>query len=117
MLFAEDGKYYVDFKNGSGDVGKGDPPSGPADVTIKMNNANFLKIFNREFCNPHHFFRSAIKEAPLPTIPPAPFSHIFFCTVAESRKKSGGRIHKSHSFLLLPRIPLIIDPARRSLFF
>lgn len=38
----------MDFKNGSGQVGKGEP-NAKADVTISMNTANFLKIFNREY--------------------------------------------------------------------
>ncbi len=77
MLFAEDGKYYVDFKNGSGDVGKGDPPSGPADVTIKMNNANFLKIFNRELCNPHLFLGARSKRPRCPPTHCPLFPHFF----------------------------------------
>ncbi len=44
---AEEGKFFVDFKNGSGSVGEGEPAENP-DVTIKMNKTNFLKIFNRE---------------------------------------------------------------------
>lgn len=35
----------MDFKNGEGSVGKGDPAD-KADVTINMNVENFLKIFN-----------------------------------------------------------------------
>ncbi len=45
-LLAEKGKYFIDFKNGSGNVGEGDPGSKP-DVTITMNEEVFLKIFNR----------------------------------------------------------------------
>jgi putative sterol carrier protein len=41
-------KWYLDFKNGSGKVGKGDPDQ-KADVTIKMNEEVALKIFNRTF--------------------------------------------------------------------
>ena len=41
------GKYFIDFKNGSGSVGEGDPGSKP-DVTISMNEEVFLKIFNRK---------------------------------------------------------------------
>ena len=47
LLFVEKGKYYIDFKNGSGQVGEGDPAS-KADVTITMNEEVFLKIFNRK---------------------------------------------------------------------
>ena len=46
-FFVEKGKYYIDFKNGSGQVGEGDPAS-KADVTITMNEEIFLKIFNRK---------------------------------------------------------------------
>ena len=45
-LLTEKGKYFIDFKNGSGNVGEGDPGSKP-DVTITMNEEVFLKIFNR----------------------------------------------------------------------
>jgi hypothetical protein len=45
--FAEKGKYFIDFKNGEGAVGEGDPSNKP-DVTISMNEEVFLKIFNRE---------------------------------------------------------------------
>ena len=47
IFFVEKGKYYIDFKNGSGQVGEGDPAS-KADVTITMNEEIFLKIFNRK---------------------------------------------------------------------
>ena len=47
--FSGVGKYFIDFKNGTGAVGDGDPPS-KADVTISMNEEVFLKIFNRKFC-------------------------------------------------------------------
>ena len=47
-MFSGVGKYFIDFKNGSGAVGDGDPPS-KADVTISMNEEVFLKIFNRKF--------------------------------------------------------------------
>ena len=43
----EQGKYYIDFKNGGGQVGEGEPGS-KADVTISMNEAVFLQIFNRK---------------------------------------------------------------------
>ncbi|CAB4069453.1 Hydroxysteroid dehydrogenase-like protein 2 [Lepeophtheirus salmonis] len=44
----DEGKYYIDFKSGDGQVGTGDPPSGKPDVTIKMKSSNLLKLFNRE---------------------------------------------------------------------
>ena len=47
LFFVEKGKYYIDFKTGSGQVGEGDPPT-KADVTITMNEEIFLKIFNRK---------------------------------------------------------------------
>ena len=46
-FFSEKGKYYIDFKNGEGAVGQGDPEHKP-DVTITMNEEVFLKIFNRK---------------------------------------------------------------------
>ena len=46
------GKYYIDFKQGDGEVGEGDVPNKPdgfkPDVRITMNNENMLKMFNRE---------------------------------------------------------------------
>ena len=46
------GKYYIDFKEGDGQVGEGDVPNKAAgfrpDVKITMNNDNMLKMFNRE---------------------------------------------------------------------
>ena len=43
----EQGKYFIDFKNGGGQVGEGDPGT-KADVTISMNEDVFLQIFNRK---------------------------------------------------------------------
>ncbi|KAG8177663.1 hypothetical protein JTE90_012443 [Oedothorax gibbosus] len=37
--------WYVDMKNGAGSVGKGDPPSGKADVTLTMDLDSFGKMF------------------------------------------------------------------------
>jgi hypothetical protein len=48
LFFLEKGKYFIDFKNGSGNVGEGEPGV-KADVTISMNEEVFLKIFNRKF--------------------------------------------------------------------
>ena len=45
--YIDEGKYFIDFKHGSGAVGEGDPAN-KADVTITMNIDNFLKIFNRK---------------------------------------------------------------------
>ncbi len=36
FVISERGKYYIDFKNGEGMVGEGDPANKP-DVTISMN--------------------------------------------------------------------------------
>ena len=40
-----EGKWYVDLKNGSGSVGKGDPQEKP-DVTLVLNKDVLLKMFN-----------------------------------------------------------------------
>merc|ERR1719266_1221727 len=56
----EKGKYYIDFKNGSGAVGEGDPAS-KADVTITMNEEVFLKIFNRELAPATAFMTGKVK--------------------------------------------------------
>eukprot|EP00095_Tigriopus_kingsejongensis_P006461 maker-scaffold128_size327099-snap-gene-1.9 protein:Tk06461 transcript:maker-scaffold128_size327099-snap-gene-1.9-mRNA-1 annotation:"hydroxysteroid dehydrogenase-like protein 2-like" len=55
-----EGKYYVDFKNGEGCVGQGDPADKP-DVTINMSVDNFLKIFNRELSPATAFMTGQIK--------------------------------------------------------
>jgi len=54
------GKYFIDFKNGSGSVGEGDPGSKP-DVTISMNEEVFLKIFNRELAPASAFMTGKVK--------------------------------------------------------
>merc|ERR1739848_371464 len=56
----EKGKYYIDFKNGSGQVREGDPAS-KADVTITMNEEVFLKIFNRELAPATAFMTGKVK--------------------------------------------------------
>merc|ERR1712226_503364 len=56
----EKGKYFVDFKNGSGAVGVGDAPT-KADVTITMNEEIFLKIFNRELAPATAFMTGKVK--------------------------------------------------------
>jgi len=56
----EKGKYFIDFKNGGGEVGEGDPAS-KADVTITMNEEVFLKIFNRELAPATAFMTGKVK--------------------------------------------------------
>jgi len=41
------GKWHVNYKSGSGTVGQGEPEE-KADVTLTLNQENFLKMFNRE---------------------------------------------------------------------
>lgn len=41
---AEEGRWYLDLKNGAGSVGKGDSPS-PADATLIMDGQDFVKMF------------------------------------------------------------------------
>ena len=61
MLFlSEKGKYFIDFKNGTGNVGEGDPAHKP-DVTISMNEDVFLKIFNRELAPATAFMTGKVK--------------------------------------------------------
>ncbi|KFM78513.1 Hydroxysteroid dehydrogenase-like protein 2, partial [Stegodyphus mimosarum] len=38
--------WFVDMKNGSGSIGKGDPPSGKADVTFTLDMESFIDMFN-----------------------------------------------------------------------
>lgn len=42
----KDDIWFVDMKNGSGKVGRGDPPSGKADVIFTMDTENFIKMFS-----------------------------------------------------------------------
>jgi len=56
----EKGKYFIDFKNGGGEVGEGDPTS-KADVTISMNEDVFLQIFNRELAPATAFMTGKVK--------------------------------------------------------
>jgi len=42
---AEKETWYVDMKTGAGTVGKGDPPSGKADVTFTSDNETFMNMF------------------------------------------------------------------------
>lgn len=37
--------WFVDMKNGSGSVGKGEPPSGKADVTFTSDTKTFMEMF------------------------------------------------------------------------
>ena len=55
-VFQVDGdglKYYIDLKEGEGQVGEGDVPNKPADfkpeVKITMSQENMLKMFNRKY--------------------------------------------------------------------
>lgn len=41
---AEEGRWYLDLKNGAGSAGQGEPPSG-ADATFTMETENFVKMF------------------------------------------------------------------------
>ena len=45
-----EGKYYIDFKDGDGQVGEGEIPNRPSDfkpeVKITMSQENMLKMFN-----------------------------------------------------------------------
>ena len=53
---AEEGKWYLDLKNGSGSVGKGEPPV-PADATLIMDTNDFIKMFRGKlFLFPLSFF-------------------------------------------------------------
>jgi len=54
------GKYFIDFKNGNGEVGDGEP-SNKADVTITMNEETFLKVFNRELAPATGFMTGKVK--------------------------------------------------------
>jgi len=56
----EQGKYFIDFKNGGGQVGEGDPGT-KADVTISMNEDVFLQIFNRELAPATAFMTGKVK--------------------------------------------------------
>lgn len=42
----KDDIWFVDMKNGSGKVGRGDPPTGKADVIFTMDTENFIKMFS-----------------------------------------------------------------------
>lgn len=54
----ESGKYFVDLKNGEGTVIEGDAPATP-DVTIDINDANILRLFNRKSrLSPHVWFKN-----------------------------------------------------------
>merc|ERR1712029_629310 len=53
----EQGKYYIDFKNGVGEV----EPGSKADVTISMNEAVFLQIFNLELAPATAFMTGKVK--------------------------------------------------------
>ncbi|XP_038066963.1 hydroxysteroid dehydrogenase-like protein 2 isoform X1 [Patiria miniata] len=44
----EAGQWFLDLKNGAGSAGSGAPPEGAADVTMKMDSADFVKMFQGE---------------------------------------------------------------------
>lgn len=44
---ADKGEWYLDLKNGNGDVGKGPAPNG-ADCTMILDSADFTKMFKGE---------------------------------------------------------------------
>ena len=43
--FADNGKWHLDLKNGSGAAGEGDPPSGASDVTFIMTSDMLVDMF------------------------------------------------------------------------
>merc|ERR1719225_861258 len=61
----EDSKYYIDFKEGEGQVGEGEVPNKPADfkpeVKITMSKENMLKMFNRELAPATAFMTGKLK--------------------------------------------------------
>lgn len=61
----EDSKYYIDFKEGDGQVGEGEVPNKPADfkpeVKITMSKENMLKMFNRELAPATAFMTGKLK--------------------------------------------------------
>merc|ERR1739846_232140 len=60
-----EGKYYIDLKEGEGQVGEGDVPNKPADfkpeVKITMKQENMLKMFNRELAPATAFMTGKLK--------------------------------------------------------
>ena len=48
---AEEGRWYLDLKNGSGSAGKGESPS-PADATLIMDSNDFVKMFQGGIFHP-----------------------------------------------------------------
>ena len=64
-LEGANGKYYIDFKEGDGQVGEGDVPNKPdgyrPDVKITMNNENMLKMFNGELKPASAFMTGKLK--------------------------------------------------------
>ena len=59
------GKYYIDFKEGDGQVGEGDVPNKAdgfkPDVQITMSNENMLKMFNGELKPANAFMTGKLK--------------------------------------------------------
>merc|ERR1719433_241943 len=67
-VFQVDGdglKYYIDLKEGEGQMGEGDVPNKPADfkpeVKITMSQENMLKMFNRELAPATAFMTGKLK--------------------------------------------------------
>ena len=60
-----EGKYYIDLKEGDGQVGDGDVPNKAADfkpeVKITMSKENMLKMFNRELAPATAFMTGKLK--------------------------------------------------------
>merc|ERR1719508_355428 len=56
----DEDKYYVDLKQGSGQVGKGEPPV-KSDVNITVGSENLLKLFNREITPANAFMTGKLK--------------------------------------------------------
>merc|ERR1712038_1508204 len=60
-----EGKYYIDLKEGDGQVGEGEVPNKPADfkpeVKITMSQENMLKMFNRELAPATAFMPGKLK--------------------------------------------------------
>jgi len=65
QLDGEGGKYYIDLKEGEGQVGEGDVPNKPAnfkpEVKITMSQENMLKMFNRELAPATAFMTGKLK--------------------------------------------------------
>merc|ERR1712077_50725 len=64
-LEGEEGKYYIDLKEGEGQVGEGDVPNKSSDfkpeVKITMSKENMLRMFNRELAPATAFMTGKLK--------------------------------------------------------